>query len=177
MVPQTDRPANTSPAASFSLSACIIIDVIRSAIHSIVIAGRPLAVAAALIWLAAGCAAGGSRGSSAVPSEATRPLAECSAGQVEADIDALADVLPWAFKRVHWGPLHITNEHTALEAAALTPDDRTVTLTAQLAPPGRSNIQIRVGHFGDAKLEAHFLKELRAEAAERLARAKRKAEK
>ncbi len=76
---------------------------------------------------------------------------------LDADIDTLAAALPDALAQIHWSPLNLVNDVADLSLIALTEDDRTVELHAQLNPDRQSSLQLRVGVTGDPELEKQFL--------------------
>lgn len=115
-------------------------------------------VIATIGTIVAGCSTGPD---SPYAAPETRPLAEpATPGHLATDIDQLELVMRDAFYEMHWGWMHVTNDITALEAMAVTPDDREVIVTAQRAAEDGVNVSCRVGPFGDAKLEAEFLRRL-----------------
>lgn len=91
------------------------------------------------------------------PNTDTQRMADKPSVTYPADIDTLANhLLPVAIAQMHWAPLQLTNQVTALRQTALTPADQQVEIRAQSAGRDRSAVQIRVGYFGDEKLERTF---------------------
>ena len=111
-------------------------------------------VAPLLVMGMGGCA---NSSDSPLPDASTRPISELATpGELAIDIDVLEQLLPRVFSAMHWGNIRVVNELTALSAAALTPDDRTVRIAAQKRAEGIA-VQCRVGEFGDVELEGVFL--------------------
>lgn len=113
------------------------------------------------ILLLAACSLPGCGGDDAIrPSPETQP----QPGRVDSgfitDLKIVELALPEAISRMHWGALHVTNEITALHAAAVTDNDRPIDIRARKEKGGRVVVQVKVGFYGDADAELEFLKHL-----------------
>ena len=80
------------------------------------------------------------------------------------DLATLEKVLPGTFEDMHWGRMNIRRSPQKLTAAALTPDGRTVKLTAEPVATDALTIAARVGRFSDAELEQAFFDKLQRRA-------------
>ena len=94
------------------------------------------------------------------PSAETQPLPGRVNSEFTTDLTIVERSLPEAISRMHWGAVHITNEITAIHAAAVTDNDRAIDIRARKEKGGRVVVQVKVGFYGDPDAEQQFLKHL-----------------
>ena len=92
------------------------------------------------------------------PDPFAQPIPHAATQSYDIDIPTLSALLDPLFKQLHWGRIKIDNRTTTLHSAAIIPDGRTAFVRAQQSPPDtiHINLQIRIGYFGDTKLEQQF---------------------
>ncbi len=81
-------------------------------------------------------------------------------GAYHLDLATLKEVLPNTIEALQWGVKRVKGAGKAIQATALTLDDREVLVKAERQANGAVSLRVKVGYFGDAKLEAAFHREL-----------------